>query len=141
MDKVPLFKAAEGERPLLLLPGRPPQPLALDQPLAATGAVREGQKQVRRESVGFGGVVVGGGSWKACLRLDSHLACCWLARGGLHADTCATEPLSPSSINLTLSSHPSHPQVKLAVAFQDVELLRSSAAEAVPEDDNPALLR
>lgn len=32
-------------------------------------------------------------------------------------------------------------QVKLAVAFQDIELLPSRAIGAVPEGDNPALLR
>lgn len=46
MDNTPLFKAAEGEAPLMLLPGRPPSRLPLDQPLVATGAVKPGQKQV-----------------------------------------------------------------------------------------------
>ena len=48
IDHVAAFKPAEGSAPLLLLPGRPPTPLPLDAPLAATGAVKEGQKQVRR---------------------------------------------------------------------------------------------
>lgn len=60
----------------MLLPGRPPVPLPLDQPLASTAAYKEGQRAV-----------------------------------------------------------------KLAVAFQDVELLRSRAIEAPPSNDNPALLR
>lgn len=46
VDNTPLFKSAEGEAPLVLLPGRPPSRLPLDQPLVATGAVKPGQKQV-----------------------------------------------------------------------------------------------
>lgn len=46
MDNIALFKQAEKQRPLLLVPGRPPLALPLDQPLMATGAVKQGQKQV-----------------------------------------------------------------------------------------------
>ncbi|PRW61593.1 Transcription initiation factor TFIID subunit 1 isoform C [Chlorella sorokiniana] len=76
VHNTPQFRAAEGETPLVLLPGRPPARLSLDAPLGATGAVRDGQKQV-----------------------------------------------------------------KLAVAFQDIELLPTRAIGAVPAGDNPALLR
>lgn len=67
---VPVFKQAEGEQPLMLLPGRPPLVLALDQPLSATGAVKDGQKQVglgeggrgrSRARRGVGGAQAGGG--------------------------------------------------------------------------------
>ncbi len=47
VQNTPQFRAAEGETPLVLLPGRPPARLSLDAPLSATGAVKDGQKQVR----------------------------------------------------------------------------------------------
>ncbi len=46
MDNIALFKQAEKQRPIMLVPGRPPLALPLDQPLMATGAVKQGQKQV-----------------------------------------------------------------------------------------------
>jgi len=45
VDNIALFKPAASKQPMMLLPGRPPMPLLLDQPLTSTGAVKEGQKQ------------------------------------------------------------------------------------------------
>ena len=150
VDKVPLFKAAEGERPLLLLPGRPPQALPPDQPLAATGAVREGQKQVRAPA---GAGLVWAGLGASPCRAAPCTPKRWipkrqfpkrrtrLTNGHRSRTTLPTnQPNTAPSPHFVASTNPP-PQVKLAVAFQDVELLRSAAAEAVPEDDNPALLR
>ena len=46
VDNIAAFKPAEGKRPLMLLPGRPPKPLALEHALMSSGAVKEGQKTV-----------------------------------------------------------------------------------------------
>jgi hypothetical protein len=43
-DNVALFKPAADHQPLMLLPGRPPVPLPLDQPLMATAAAQQGNK-------------------------------------------------------------------------------------------------
>lgn len=47
VDNSPMFKPAAAQRPLLLLPGKPPRLLPLDQPLSTTGAVKPGSKEVR----------------------------------------------------------------------------------------------
>ena len=46
VDNIAAFKPAEGKRPLMLLPGRPPKPLALEHALMSSGALKEGQKVV-----------------------------------------------------------------------------------------------
>ena len=43
-DNVALFKPAADRQPLMLLPGRPPVSLPLDQPLMATAAAQQGNK-------------------------------------------------------------------------------------------------
>jgi hypothetical protein len=47
VDNIALFGPAAGQHPMMLLPGRPPKLVALDQPLTATGVVKAGNKQVR----------------------------------------------------------------------------------------------
>ena len=44
VDNLALFKPAAGRQPLMLLPGRPPVPLPLDQPLMLTAAAQQGNK-------------------------------------------------------------------------------------------------
>lgn len=155
VDNAPLFKAAEGETPLVLLPGRPPARLSLDAPLGATGAVKDGQKHVSRIAC-FAVAAqacskAAAGCWPGAGRGDDRRAGAggqvWAAAGSaippraavvVSWSTCCPRP--HADICLPRFSPPIL-QVKLAVAFQDVELLPSRSIGAVPAGDNPALLR
>ena len=44
VDNIALFKPAAGHQPLMLLSGRPPVPLPLDQPLMSTAAAQQGNR-------------------------------------------------------------------------------------------------
>lgn len=145
VDNIALFKQAENKQPLMLVPGRPPLVLPLDVPLMATGAVKEGQRQVGKP-----------GRWTACFSgLSSEeenapfsyrrTVAIWLYLGcplQLQPDSCGRYMLLARIQSVSpLPCCSEIMQVKLAVAFQDIDLLPTDSIAAVPLGDNPALLR
>ena len=122
-DNVALFKPAADHQPLMLLPGRPPVPLPLDQPLMATAAAQQGNKVAEL--------------WQ-CVCVSGHI------RLLLHAPQYPCSAGSPLTALAFLLFSPlpcCGVQIKLTVAFQEMELLPTAVVDAEPEGDNAALLR
>lgn len=116
----------KGLQPLMLLPGRPPQSLALDVPLQEAG-VKPGESKVSCR--GGGGTVSLAGQEKRGKRGEGEAGqqglLCRLCRRWLH---------KPAHLSATV-------QVNLTVAFQQLVLQPDELAMAVPNESNPALLR
>lgn len=115
-ERVAEFKEVAGREPLLLVPGRPPKPLVLDSPLLEAG-IRAGESKV--------------GGW---VGVQARRAGSISINMGLGA---SYQPIQVHVIEV----HVAHKQVGITAAFPELELLPTAAAEQVPSESNPALLR